>query len=275
MDNNVGMVVFQDDGSRLFVVEMAGQIPIHWSTFSLPELDKENEGPMPREDTFNVAFSPIGQHLIYSRNNNEVTLVRISNNKSTSLLGHGARVMGQSFSPDGQTVVTMSADNYVRAFDVTSGKEKYSRAYGSLWGSNVVFSNDGKLFVCFAHIGKEVITPVAFETETGKEAFRLKHGNGVAEVFFSPDGKFVYSGSRDFTAKKWDLNDTSEPVQTYFVGDWVSSLIVSPKYPDRLFVMSRSGDIYVYDTETALYVDGPYRGAEGMRFHANEAQNKT
>ena len=85
-------------------------------------------------------------------------------------------------------------------------------------------------------------------------------------MFFSPDGKFVYSGSRDFTAKKWDLNDTSEPVQTYFVGDWVSSLIVSAKYPDRLFVMSRSGDTYVYDTETALYVDGPYRGAEGMRF---------
>ena len=123
--------------------------------------------------------------------------------------------MGQSFSPDGQTVVTMSADNYVRAFDVTSGNEKYSRAYGSLWGSNVVFSNDGKLFVCFAQIGKEVITPVAFETETGKEAFRLKHGNGVSEVFFSPDGKFVYSGSRDFTAKKWDLNDTSEPVHIF------------------------------------------------------------
>jgi len=274
LDNNVGMVVFQDDGSRLFVVEMAGRIPIHWSTFSLPELNKENEGPMPREDTFNVAFSPTGQHLIYSRNNNEVTLVRISDNKSTSLLGHGARVMGQSFSPDGQTVVTMSADNYVRAFDVTSGKEKYSRAYGSLWGSNVVFSNDGKLFVCFAQIGKEVITPVAFETETGKEAFRLKHGNGVSEVFFSPDGKFVYSGSRDFTAKKWDLNDTSEPVQTYFVGDWVSSLIVSPRYPDRLFVMSRSGDIFVYDTETALYIDGPYRGAEGMRFQQMKLKTK-
>jgi WD40 repeat protein/energy-coupling factor transporter ATP-binding protein EcfA2 len=274
LDNSVGMVEFQKDGSRLFVVEKAGLIPIHWSTYSLPDLSKENEGSMPREDTSNVAFAPDGQHLVYSRDNNDVTLVRVNDNKSTSLSGHGARAVGHSFSPDAQTVVTMCADNFIRAFDVSSGKEKYRRAYGCLWGSNVVFSNDGKLFVCFAQIGKEVITPVAFETATGKEVFRLKHGNGVSEVFFSPDGKFVYSGSRDFTAKKWDLSDTSKPIKTYFVGDWVSSQIVSPKHPDRLFVMSRGGDIYVYDTETALYIDGPYRGAEGMRFMQMKLKTK-
>jgi hypothetical protein len=128
--------------------------------------------------------------------------------------------------------------------------------------------------VCFTQIGKESTTPVAFQTATGKELFRLKHGNGVSEVFFSPDGNFVYSGSRDFSAKKWDLKDTSQPVKTYLVGDWVSSLIVPPMHPDRLFTMSRSGNTYVYDTETALYVDGPYRGAEGMRFMQMKLKTK-
>ena len=122
------------------------------------------------------------------------------------------------------------------------------------------------MFVCFTQIGKESTTPVAFETEKGEELFRLKHGNGVSEVFFSPDGKFIYSGSRDFSAKKWDLTDTSEPVKTYLLGDWVSSLLVPPNHPDRLITMSRSGNTYVYDTETALFIDGPYRGARGMHF---------
>ena len=96
----------------------------------------------------------------------------------------------------------------------------------------------------------------------------------MSEVFFSSDGKFVYSGSRDFSAKKWDINDTSQPVKTYLVGDWVSSLIVPPMHPDRLFTMSRSGNTYVYDTKTALFVDGPYRGAQGMRYFQMKLKTK-
>jgi len=274
LENNVGMVEFQKDGNRLFVVENSGLIPIQWSTYALPDLQKEYRGELPKEDTVNVSFAPNGQHLAYARNNNDVVLVRLKDNEPTPLLGHGARVAGLKFSPDSQIVVTMCADNFIRVFDVSTGAEKYSREYGNLWGSQIVFSNDGDLFVCFTQIGKESTTPVAFEATTGKEVFRLKHGNGVSEVFFSPDGKFLYSGSRDFSAKKWDLKDTSQPVKTYLVGDWVSSLIVPPMHPDRLFAMARSGNTYVYDTKTALFVDGPYRGAKGMRFFQMKLKTK-
>jgi len=266
LGNDVGMVKFQMDGSRLFVVEMAGLIPIHWSSYTVPDLKKEYEGTLPPEDTRSVAFAPNGKHLVYSRDNNDVILVRLSDGQVTPLVGHGNLIPGLEFSPDSQTIVSMCADNFIRVFDVSTGKEKYKHAYGNLWGSQIVFSNDGKLFVCFTQIGKESTTPVAYETENGKELFRLKHGNGVSEVFFSPDGKFVYSGSRDFSAKKWDLNDTSKPVTTYLLGDWVSSLLVPPDHPDRLITMSRSGNTYVYDTETALFIDGPYRGTRGMHF---------
>ena len=42
------------------------------------------------------------------------------------------------------------------------------------------------------------------------------------------------------------------------VGDWVMSVVVKPEYENRLFTMSiEMADIYIYDTETELFVDGP------------------
>ena len=108
----------------------------------------------------------------------------------------------------------------------------------------------------------------------GASGFRLKHENGVGEVFFSADDRYLFSGSRDFTAKMWDMNDIETPKHTYNVGDWVRSVLVRPEHPDRLFLLSRSGDIFIYDTETELYLDGPYRGAPGINFILNQLKTK-
>ena len=89
--------------------------------------------------------------------------------------------------------------------------------------------------------------PVAFESSTGEKLFSLKHGSGVSEVFFTHDDKLLVSGSRDNTAKIWDTSNTTVPVHNYNVKDWVSSVLVKPSNPDRLFAFSRNGDIYIYD----------------------------
>ena len=78
----------------------------------------------------------------------------------------------------------------------------------------------------------------------------------------------MYSGSRDFTAKQWDISNIENPVSTYNVGDWVMSVAVVPEYETRLFTMARNGDIFIYDKETKLYIDGPFRGSSRVDFAA-------
>jgi hypothetical protein len=70
------------------------------------------------------------------------------------------------------------------------------------------------------------------------------------------------------------MNDIENPKHTYNVGDWVRSVLVRPEHPARLFLLSSSSDIFIYDTETELYVDGPYRGAPGISFILNQLKTK-
>ena len=63
-------------------------------------------------------------------------------------------------------------------------------------------------------------------------------------------------------------------IKTYNVGDWVMSLVVKPEYENRLFTMSRNGDIYIYDTESELFVDGPYRGSSRINFFSSKLSTK-
>ena len=52
------------------------------------------------------------------------------------------------------------------------------------------------------------------------------------------------------------------------------SVVVKPEYENRLFTMSRNGNIYIYDTETELFVDGPYRGSSRMNFLSTKLSTK-
>jgi hypothetical protein len=49
-----------------------------------------------------------------------------------------------------------------------------------------------------------------WEAETGKEIARMTHGDGVNSVAFSPDGKYVVSGSLDKTARVWEATTGKE-----------------------------------------------------------------
>jgi len=272
--NDVGMVEFRKNDSRLFAVQIEGLTPVRWNAYTVPDLDYISQGDMPSEDTYSIAISPNGEFVAYSQKNYEVSVVRVKDGEKWTLPGHGGLAEGIQFSPDSKTIVTIGADNYIRVFETESGKGKYSRPYGGLFMSQCQFSKDGTFFVIHTQLGRDSTTPVAYETKSGKELFRLQHGNGVSEVFFSHDGKYIYTGSRDYTAKMWDLSDTSKPLRTFVVGDWVSSQITSPEHPNRLIISSRGGDIYIYDTETGLYVDGPYRGSSNVGYRRFKLKSK-
>jgi WD40 repeat protein len=70
------------------------------------------------------------------------------------------------------------------------------------------------------------------------ELVRIIHDAWVTSLAFSPDGKYVVSGSKDNTARVWE-SSTGNEVARLIHGDTVSSVAFSP---DGRYVVSGSED---------------------------------
>jgi WD40 repeat protein len=167
-----------------------------------------------------LVFSKGGEHLASASNDGIVKLwdakpldrKRLEEKKEARLILR-ARVAGPSlsvaFSPDGRRLATGGERNTVKIWDVETGQELQT-----LWGHNgevytVAFSpDDAGRWVASAG---EDSTVKVWDSQTGKvlRSFR-GHTGLVSSVAFSPDGRSLVSGSRDTTAKVWDLTSLSE-----------------------------------------------------------------
>ncbi len=178
-------------------------------------------------------------------------------------IGHTKEVSSVAFSPDGKTVLTGSADNTAKLWDLSGRVIQTFKGHTDQVHS-VAFSPDGKTVltgsfdktarlwdlsgrliqtfkghksfiesVAFRPDGKQILTGSSDKTAklwdlTGRVIQTFKgHAEGVCSVAFSPDGKQVLTGSYDYTAKLWDLSGLE--LQT-FKGHkfFISSVAFSP-----------------------------------------------
>ena len=112
-------------------------------------------------------------------------------------------VSSVSFSPDGKTLASGSADQTIKLWDVTTGKEIRTFQGHSRSVLSVSFSPDGKTLAS----GSYDNTIKLWDVTTGKEIHTFQgHSAGVWSVSFSPDGKTLASGSADETVILWNVN---------------------------------------------------------------------
>lgn len=79
----------------------------------------------------------------------------------------------------------------------------------------------------------------------------IKHGHkeDVMDIRFSPDQRFLYSGSFDMTVKKWDLATGKEIFKSSEPEGWIWTLFL---FNDILIAGSADGKVYFYDNTGKL-----------------------
>jgi WD40 repeat protein len=114
-------------------------------------------------------------------------------------LSGGGAVRIVRFSPDGSTVLVAGRGG-ARLYDRARGFSVH-RLLPSSRIADAAFSPDGRLVVG-AGTGRDTAAHV-WDVRTRAELFTLKHQGPVLSVAFSPNGRFIATGSADGTARLW------------------------------------------------------------------------
>ncbi|OLF14722.1 nSTAND1 domain-containing NTPase [Actinophytocola xanthii] len=134
----------------------------------------------------------------------------IESHVRASLSGHGGKITGVAFAPDGRHLVTGGADGALRIWEWRDGKVTGKdpvvlRGHdGEVW--TPVFSRDGKRLAAAGVDGAVSV----WDWETGTLVSVRRQREEIWAVSLSPDGKRVASAGQDGTVRIWPV-DGGEP----------------------------------------------------------------
>ncbi len=118
------------------------------------------------------------------------------------LSGHTSYVNYIIISPDGQKLISASADKTIKIWDLVSGQEIKTLKGHSSYVNYLAISPDGQILIS-ASADKTIKT---WDLATNKEIYTLNgHNNYVNALTVSSDGQLLASGSADKTVKIWNL----------------------------------------------------------------------
>ncbi|MBN2255569.1 MAG: WD40 repeat domain-containing protein [Deltaproteobacteria bacterium] len=159
-----------------------------------------------------------------------------------TLRGHGhgwppqrINVFNCAFSPNGNTILSASADGTLKVWDPEPNDEMPGNAAVTERIYRCLLSQDDNLIITAE--GKNVEVRDALTRE--KSIVLTGHSLPVGAIALSPDDECIYSGSRDGTLKKWNIKSGAVPVNLGQHSDWVNSCVCAP---DGSLLVSASVD---------------------------------
>jgi WD40 repeat protein len=199
-----------------------------------------------RADT--VAFSANGrQALIAPGYGGAPQLFDLQSGAEVLRLDENNSVRGVAFSPDGNSIVTGNAKT-VSVWDVQSRQriQQFTIPGGSLFV--MALSPNGKSLVTGSEQPQGVHVRL-WDVASGQQLREFADPAPVNAVAFSPDGKYILSGDREYVARLWEAS-SGQLVHT-FVGHTFSIWGVGFS-PDGKYVLTASQDrtVRLWDAST-------------------------
>jgi len=194
-----------------------------------------------------------------------ITLSSANSQTSTDIsleldtLGHTAKIKKNIIITKAGDIITCSNDKTIRVWDSKTGKEKrkilgqIGKGSGEIYA--IALSPDEKWLAVGGMLAGENNRDIAcairiYNYPTGKLIKVLKsHTNVVNDLSYSPDGKYLISGSADNTAKIWDAKTwDTEPLDTLTHHTNAVYAVKIVKHKKR-YIAITAGD----DNQIALY----------------------
>ena len=245
----VDSVSYSPDGQRVASGSRDGTVKV-WDANS-GELIADCRGHT--DQVYIVSYSPDGQRVASGSCDHTV---KVWDANSGELIadchGHTGRVYSVSYSRDGQRVASGSSDGTVKVWDANSG-ELIADCHGHTDIVNsVCYSPDGQwvasgsddytVKVWDAHSGELIADCLELTDEINSVSYSPK----INCVSYSPNGRWVASGSDDGTVRVWDARSGELVADCLEHTSRVLSVCYSPD-GQRLASGSDDGTVKVWD----------------------------
>jgi WD40 repeat protein len=208
--------------------------------------------PSPVED---IAFSPDGKALV-AVSGHEARIYSADGRRFQHTLRHPAPVVGASFNPGGDRLVTAGNDGFARVWSAQTGRQLKSLRHGArVTGAS--FAPSGLLIATTSEDGSARI----WDARTGRLLHRFAHPHSVRSASFSRDDALLVAVDDDQAARVFDVR-TGRPQAKLVQRGRVTAAEFSPT-SDLVVTGSQDKTARLWNGRTGVPVSSELSGHSG------------